>query len=104
MSEILNINPVLLGGVRHDVKLQESVLRQKPLLELFPESNAAQDIGTLADRILKIYARMEPHWRGRNLCVFWIKIRILKLKVLTYCYLYENILKSCVINHVSAEG
>ncbi len=65
-QKFLNINPVLLGGVRHDVKLQESVLRQKPLLELFPESNAAQDIGTLADRILKIYARMEPHLEGQE--------------------------------------
>ena len=65
-QKFLNINPVLLGGVRHDVKLQESVLRQKPLLELFPESNAAQDIGTLADRILNIYARMEPHFEGQE--------------------------------------
>lgn len=65
-QKFLNINPVLLGGVCHDVKLQESVLRQKPLLELFPESNAAQDIGTLADRILKIYARMEPHLEGQE--------------------------------------
>ncbi len=65
-QKFLNINPVLLGGVRHDVKLQESVLRQKPLLELFPESNAAQDIGTLADRILKIHARMEPHLEGQE--------------------------------------
>ncbi|MDE5681814.1 MAG: MinD/ParA family protein [Mailhella sp.] len=65
-QKFLNINPVLLGGVRHDVKLQESVLRQKPLLELFPESNAAQDIGTLAERILKIYTRMEPHLEGQE--------------------------------------
>ncbi|MDE7012290.1 MAG: MinD/ParA family protein [Mailhella sp.] len=65
-QKFLNINPVLLGGVRHDVKLQESVLRQKPLLDLFAESNSAQDIGTLADRILKIYARMEPHLEGQE--------------------------------------
>lgn len=65
-QKFLNINPVLLGGVRHDVKLQESVLRQKPLLELFPESNAAQDIGMLAERILKIYTRMEPHLEGQE--------------------------------------
>lgn len=65
-QKFLNVNPVLLGSVRHDLKLQESVLRQKPLMELFPEANAAQDINTLADRILKIYARMEPHLEGQE--------------------------------------
>lgn len=65
-QRFLNVNPVLLGGVRHDTKLQESVIRQKPLIELFPESNAAQDVNTLTDRILKIYARMEPHLAGQE--------------------------------------
>lgn len=65
-QRFLDVNPVLLGGVRHDSKLQESVIRQKPLMELFPESNAAQDINTLTDRILKIYTRMEPHLAGQE--------------------------------------
>ena len=65
-QRFLHVNPVLLGGVRHDTKLQESVIRQKPLMELFPESSAAQDINTLTDRILKIYSRMEPHLEGQD--------------------------------------
>lgn len=64
--KFLNVNPVLLGSVRHDLKLQEAVIRQKPLMELFPEANAAQDITALADRILKIYARMEPYLEGQE--------------------------------------
>lgn len=60
-QKFLFVNPVLLGSVRHDLKLQEAVLRQKPLVELYPESPAAKDIEIISERLLKVYARMEPY-------------------------------------------
>lgn len=60
-QKFLFVNPVLLGSVRHDLKLQEAVLRQKPLVELYPESPAAKDIEVISERLLKVYARMEPY-------------------------------------------
>lgn len=60
-QKFLFVNPVLLGSVRHDLKLQEAVLRQKPLVELYPESPATKDIEIISERLLKVYARMEPY-------------------------------------------
>lgn len=60
-QKFLFVNPVLLGSVRHDLKLQEAVLLQKPLVELYPESPAAKDIDIISERLLKVYARMEPY-------------------------------------------
>lgn len=64
-QKFLNVNPVLLGSVRHDTKMQEAVIKQKPLVELFPEAKASQDILILAQRILKIYTSMKPSLKGQ---------------------------------------
>lgn len=83
-QRFLHVNPVLLGGVRHDTKLQESVIRQKPLMELFPESSAAQDINTLTDRILKnLQSYGTASRRTGSSAYFREKIGNLALKVLT---------------------
>ncbi len=57
-QKFLNVNPVLLGSVRHDEKMHQAVIKQVPLMELFPECNAAKDINILADKIIKIYQSM----------------------------------------------
>ena len=64
-QKFLGVNPVLLGSVRHDIKMHEAVIKQKPLVELFPEANASKDINVLADRILKVYMRMKPILAGQ---------------------------------------
>ncbi len=65
-QKFFNVNPVLLGSVRHDPKILEAVTRQKPVVELFPDSPAAQDINVLADRLLKIYDKMQPYLEGQE--------------------------------------
>lgn len=57
-ERFLGFTPVLLGSVRHDPKMPESVRRQTPLLQAFPDSPAAQDINALAQRIQLIRGTM----------------------------------------------
>jgi len=64
-QKFLGINPVLLGSVRHDAKMTEAVIKQKPLLELFPNAIASKDIYILAERLLKIYVSMKPILEGK---------------------------------------
>ncbi len=58
-QRFLGINPVLLGSIRHDEKMHQAVIRQLPLAEIFPESNAVKDIEVLAHRLIKIYESMQ---------------------------------------------
>lgn len=54
----LQIEPVLLGHVRMDLKLPEAVCHQKPLLQFAPGSVASQDIQELASRLQRIRLSM----------------------------------------------
>ena len=64
-QKFLGVNPVLLGSVRHDSKMHQAVIKQKPLVELFPDANASKDIAILAERLLKIYTSMKPMLEGK---------------------------------------
>lgn len=65
-QKFLGISPVLLGGVRHDLKMHEAVIKQRPLVELFPDANASRDLSVLAERIIKIYESMKPNLKGKS--------------------------------------
>ena len=64
-EHFLGFTPVLLGSVRSDPKMPEAVRRQRPLLDLYPNSPAAHDILTLAQRLLKVRASMLETLRAR---------------------------------------
>lgn len=64
-QKFLGVTPVLLGSVRHDMKMHEAVIKQKPLVELFPDAIASKDINILTERLLKIYASMETFLKGQ---------------------------------------
>lgn len=57
-EHFLQFTPVLLGSVRYDIKMQEAVRKQAPLLKLFPKSPASQDICNLAARLAIIRTTM----------------------------------------------
>ncbi len=57
-QRFLGIEPVLLGSVRNDNQLVEAVLRQDPLMNWAPGSNAGVDIQSLATKIQKIRLSM----------------------------------------------
>ncbi len=53
-DHFLGFTPVLLGSIRHDPAMPESIRRQKPLLQFAPESKASQDILKVAQNLLRI--------------------------------------------------
>lgn len=64
-QRFLNVTPVLLGSVRHDLKMHDAVIQQKALVDLFPDSKAAQDLAVIAQRLLRIYESMKPSREGQ---------------------------------------
>ncbi len=58
-ERFLDFTPTLLGGIRLDKKVPESVRRQQPLLKMSPSSPAAQDLFTLAVRLEKLRTGMQ---------------------------------------------
>ncbi len=59
-KSFLKVSPVFLGVVHTDSKLVNAVRKQKPLLHIYPDSKAAQDIRNIALRLAKIYPTMLP--------------------------------------------
>jgi flagellar biosynthesis protein FlhG len=59
-DRFLNIKPNQLGVIRRDRRVPEAISRQTALLECYPRSDAARDIGTLAETYLA--------WRDRSQC------------------------------------
>jgi flagellar biosynthesis protein FlhG len=59
-SHFLNISPVCLGGIPSDSNLPESVRRQKPLLQVFPDSKSAKHFFTVAEKLDKLRTSMLP--------------------------------------------
>lgn len=57
-KKFLQITPKLLGSIRHDPAVQEAVCRRVPLLRLFPETAAAQDITALAKKLKSLHKKM----------------------------------------------
>ncbi len=64
-ENFLQVKPVLLGVVRYDSKLTDSVRLQKPIMQAFPESNAAKDIKALASKLGSIYGTMYNKIKGK---------------------------------------
>lgn len=56
----LNIEPVLLGYIRGDQHLPESVRKQKPLMSWAPNCDAGQDLRHAAEGVRRIKASMLP--------------------------------------------
>ena len=56
----LGFEPELLGHIPEDATVGTSVLRQEPLVSLFPQSSAAQALVGLTDRILEDSGPYEP--------------------------------------------
>jgi len=48
----LKISPPLLGVIRRDSKVREAIRAQAPLLTRFPNSEAAQDVEKIAEKLL----------------------------------------------------
>lgn len=59
-EHFLSITPTHLGKVAADKNLIEAVRRQKPLITEFPDSPAAVDIMTIADKLQKVREKMMP--------------------------------------------
>jgi flagellar biosynthesis protein FlhG len=59
-EKFLGIKPVLLGHVRQDPMVNESIRRQVPLLKLAPRAKASQDILTIARRVDALRQRLLP--------------------------------------------
>ncbi len=57
-DRFLGFTPTLLGGIRLDKMVPESVRRQKPLLKLAPTSPAAQDLFALAVKLQRLHGTM----------------------------------------------
>ncbi len=64
-ANFLKVKPVLLGIVRYDSKVSDAVRLQKPLMQAFPSSKAAQDIGSLANKLGAIYGTMYDKLKGK---------------------------------------
>jgi flagellar biosynthesis protein FlhG len=59
-EKFLGIKPTLLGYVRHDPMVHESVCRQIPLLKMAPRSKASQDILAIARKVDALRQRVLP--------------------------------------------
>ena len=59
-QRFLGFEPELLGHIPEDVTVGTSVLRQEPLVSLFPQSPAAQALLKLTDRLLESPGPYEP--------------------------------------------
>jgi flagellar biosynthesis protein FlhG len=59
-THFLNISPVCLGGISSDSNLPESVRRQKPLLQEFPDSKSAKQFFSVAEKLDKLRTGMLP--------------------------------------------
>jgi flagellar biosynthesis protein FlhG len=64
-EHFLKITPLLLGTIRADKRVPESVRKQTPFLRLFPTCGAAMDIMTIAERIAKIRQGMSQQLAKR---------------------------------------
>lgn len=64
-EHFLGFTPTLLGSVRRDPKMPEAVRRQTPLLKLFPNSPASQDILKIAQGLLRLRSNMEAELRAK---------------------------------------
>ncbi|MCK5167381.1 MAG: cobyrinic acid a,c-diamide synthase, partial [Rhodospirillaceae bacterium] len=49
----LKISPTLLGVIRRDDKVREAIKSQTPLLTRYPNSEAAQDVESIAKLLIK---------------------------------------------------
>lgn len=58
--KFLGFEPALLGHIPEDGTVGTSVLRQEPLVSLFPQSPAAQALMNLTDRLLESPGPYEP--------------------------------------------
>lgn len=65
-KRFLGLEPVLLGAVRTDPKLQEAVLRQEPLMRWAMGSPAGVDIQALATKLQQIRLSMLDHLAQRK--------------------------------------
>lgn len=52
-QNFLNLTPPLLGMIRHDPKVRESIRNQIPILTRSPNCNAAEDIGKIAEEVIQ---------------------------------------------------
>lgn len=52
-QNFLKINPPLLGIIRRDTRVRDSIRNQIPLLSRYPTSEAAEDVINIARRLLK---------------------------------------------------
>lgn len=69
-KRFLDVEPVLLGAVRSDSKLQEAVRRQEPLMRWAAGSPAGVDIQALADRLQQIRLHMLDYLAQRDVLSF----------------------------------
>lgn len=53
-ERFLRFKPTFLGAVHNDAKVLEAVRRQRPFIELFPQSQAAKDCQSLAKGLLHL--------------------------------------------------
>lgn len=65
-KRFLDFEPVLLGSIREDPHVPEAVLRQTPLLKLFPSCNASRDIVELAKRLTRFREVMADTLRRKS--------------------------------------
>ncbi|MFW6323571.1 MAG: MinD/ParA family protein [Desulfovibrionales bacterium] len=65
-ERFLGISPHLLGQIRHDTHVLDSVCRQIPLLRYAPSCPASQDIMSLARKIDSLRTRMLPGIAGKE--------------------------------------
>ena len=59
-EKFISFKPKYIGSVRMDPKFPEAVRMQKPLLELYPNTAAANDIKQIAAQLESIYQEMKP--------------------------------------------
>ena len=50
----LKFSPQLAGVIRRDSKVRETIRNQAPLLIRFPETEAAQDVRTIAEKLIGV--------------------------------------------------
>ena len=49
----LKISPMLLGIVRRDLRVKEAIRSQTPLLTRYPNTEAAEDVGKIARKLME---------------------------------------------------
>ncbi|MDL2272138.1 P-loop NTPase [Desulfovibrio sp. OttesenSCG-928-I05] len=59
-DRFLGFKPLMLGAITLDKALPEAVIRQKALLDYAPASRAAEDFRTMATRLARLRATMQP--------------------------------------------